>query len=165
MNSYGSIQDFAKRASSLNHLYIVPNEESIRGWEETLQVNVVYNASYFYSSNKMAASRTEAYLLGLEFVSSETTRRLLFLWSAVKQKIYYSPTTRLMSIRLVSNMQLPNSFSCMSYRRWVLLLDIPVALLSNLSLMLSLSRVVSVIVNPTLVEVTKGLLLSVVKGQ
>ena len=53
MNSYDSIRNFTKRASSLDHIdvavlnagvYKVTYEESRYGWEETLQVNVLSTA-------------------------------------------------------------------------------------------------------------------------
>jgi NAD(P)-dependent dehydrogenase (short-subunit alcohol dehydrogenase family) len=86
MNSYDSIQEFAKRASSLDHLdvavlnagvFMVKYEESQYGWEETLQVNVLSTALLsLLLLPKLKASRTENSLPVLEIVSSGTHTRV-----------------------------------------------------------------------------------------
>jgi NAD(P)-dependent dehydrogenase (short-subunit alcohol dehydrogenase family) len=80
MDSYDSVQDFARRASSLDHLdvailnagvYMVASEESKYGWEETLQVNVLSTALLgLLLLPKMKASRTGTSIPVLEIVSS-----------------------------------------------------------------------------------------------
>jgi len=86
MNSYDSIQDFARRASSLDHLdvavlnagvYMVAYEESKYGWEETLQVNTLSTALLgLLLLPKMKASRSENSLPVLEIVSSGNHERV-----------------------------------------------------------------------------------------
>lgn len=86
MDSYDSIQDFAKRASSLDRLdvavlnagvYKVAYEESKYGWEETLQVNVLSTALLgLLLLPKLKASRTGSSLPVLEIVSSGNHQRV-----------------------------------------------------------------------------------------
>lgn len=76
-NSYDSIRNFTKYASSLDRLvlnasvYKVAYEESRYGWEETLQVNVLSTAPIgLLLLQKMEASKTGNTLPVLEIVSS-----------------------------------------------------------------------------------------------
>lgn len=88
MNSYDSIQDFAQRASSLDHLdvavlnagvYMVAYEESRYGWEQTLQVNALSTALLgLLLLPKLKASKTENRVPVLEFVSSGNHERVAF---------------------------------------------------------------------------------------
>lgn len=85
MNSYDSIQDFAKRASSLEHLnvavlnagvYMVTYQQSKYGWEQTLQVNVLSTALLvLLLLPKLRASQTRNSLPVLEIVSSRNYER------------------------------------------------------------------------------------------
>lgn len=86
MNSYDSIQEFAKHASNLGHLdvavlnagvYMVEYQESPYGWEETLQVNVLSTALLgLLLLPILKASRTENSLPVLEIVSSGSHERV-----------------------------------------------------------------------------------------
>ena len=80
MNSYDSIRNFTKRASSLNYLdvtvlnagvYKVTYEESRYGWEETLRVHVLFTTLIgLLLLQNMKTSRTENALPVFEIVSS-----------------------------------------------------------------------------------------------
>jgi NAD(P)-dependent dehydrogenase (short-subunit alcohol dehydrogenase family) len=88
MDLYDSIQEFAKRASSLDHLdvvvlnagvYMVDYQESKYGWEKTLQVNVISTALLgLLLLPKLKSSKTRTSLPVLEFVSSSNHQKVSF---------------------------------------------------------------------------------------
>jgi NAD(P)-dependent dehydrogenase (short-subunit alcohol dehydrogenase family) len=88
MDSYDSIQEFAKRASSLDHLdvvvlnagvYMVNYQESKYGWEKTLQVNVLSTALLgLLLLPKLKSSKNGTFLPVLEFVSSSNHQKVSF---------------------------------------------------------------------------------------
>jgi NAD(P)-dependent dehydrogenase (short-subunit alcohol dehydrogenase family) len=88
MNSYESIQAFARRASSLDHLDVavlnagvfkVDYKQSPYRWEETLQVNVISTLLLgLLLLPKLRSSKTSTSQSVLEFVSSRRAEKITF---------------------------------------------------------------------------------------
>jgi NAD(P)-dependent dehydrogenase (short-subunit alcohol dehydrogenase family) len=87
MNSYDSIQDFANRASALDHLdvavlnagvFMPAYEESTYGWEQTLQINTLSTALLgLLLLPKLKASKRNNSLPVLEVVTSGNYQRVV----------------------------------------------------------------------------------------
>ena len=124
MNSYGSIQGFAKRASTLDHLdiavlnagvFMATYEESKYGWEQTVQINALSTALLgLLLLPKLKASKTKNNFPVLEIVASGNYQRIVISDNNAKQRIYSDCIIRPRTTRHLWHMLPLNYLPCMS---------------------------------------------------